>query len=234
MTQVFVFFHKFIFDDIYKDIPQDILNKYFTFVATNENVKKQYTEGKYNVINEWELPIYDPQLQKYGYNENSGLYHIYKNKLHEKYTHVGFLQYDMSFGEEFIKILEDPNKEDFYAFAPCDYDFVFRRSIGGQHAESMLEIIEDYEKHYNTKVLRSIKYPLYNTYLINTKTFTNMMEWFSPLLYKIFETAKNKDDGGFGGLFERAAALNLGDQCGIPQPMPIRHDHDFKHKTFTN
>lgn len=234
MTHIFVFFHRYIFDDIYKDIPKEILDEYFTFVATNDKIEKQYTENRYNVINEWELPYYNPLFQQYGYNENSGLYHIFKNKLHEKYSHIGFLQYDMSFGNDFIDILKDKNKQDFYAFAPCDYDFVFKNSIDTRHHKSMNEIIEDYETYYKTKVLRSIKYPLYNTYIISKDIFSNMMEWFSPLMYKIFENAENKDNGGFGGLFERAAALNLGDRCSQSQPMPIRHDHGYKHKTFTN
>ena len=51
--------NKYIFDSCYEKIPIDILNKYFTFIAVNENIVKSYTLNKYNVINEWELPRYD-------------------------------------------------------------------------------------------------------------------------------------------------------------------------------
>lgn len=37
--QFYVVFHEKIFDECYKDIPQDILDKYFTFIAVNENIK---------------------------------------------------------------------------------------------------------------------------------------------------------------------------------------------------
>ena len=64
--QIFIVFHKNIFDDCYKNIPEDILLKYFTFYAVNENIEKYYTQNKYKIINEWELPIYNNSFQEIG------------------------------------------------------------------------------------------------------------------------------------------------------------------------
>jgi hypothetical protein len=50
MIQLFVVFHKYIFDDCYKNIPDHILKKYFTFIAVNPNIEKKYTLNKYKVI----------------------------------------------------------------------------------------------------------------------------------------------------------------------------------------
>ena len=94
MIQIFIVFHKYIFDECYKNIPQDILDKYFTFIAVNKNIQKIYSK-KYKVINEWELPIYDSTFQERGYNENSAIYHVYANNLHKPYKSIGFFQYDM-------------------------------------------------------------------------------------------------------------------------------------------
>jgi len=59
MLKIFVVFHKKIFDECYENVPQELLDKYFTFVAVNKDIPKTYTKGKYNVINEWELVNYD-------------------------------------------------------------------------------------------------------------------------------------------------------------------------------
>jgi hypothetical protein len=77
MFQIYIIFHKKIFDDCYRAIPDDILQKYFTFIAVNPNIEKEYNP-KYKVTNEWELPIYDPLFQERGYNENSAIYNVYK------------------------------------------------------------------------------------------------------------------------------------------------------------
>jgi hypothetical protein len=97
---IFVVFHKYIFDECYKHIPQEILYKYFTFIAVNPKIEKCYTKNKYKIINEWDLPIYDSTFQERGYNENSAIYHIYINNLHKKYNYIGFFQYDMEFNDK--------------------------------------------------------------------------------------------------------------------------------------
>lgn len=68
MLQIFVVFHKYIFDECYKNIPDDLLYKYFTFIAVNKDIPKTYTQNKYKVINEWDLEIYDNSFQERGYN----------------------------------------------------------------------------------------------------------------------------------------------------------------------
>ena len=88
--QIFIVFHKKIFDECYENIPHDILYKYFTFFAVNKNIEKHYTQNKYKIINEWELPIYDKTFQERGYNENSSIYHVYTNNLHKGYKYIGF------------------------------------------------------------------------------------------------------------------------------------------------
>jgi hypothetical protein len=58
--QIFVVFHHTLFDECYQHIPDDVLHKYFTFFAVNDQIVKTYTPNKYKVVNEWELPMYDP------------------------------------------------------------------------------------------------------------------------------------------------------------------------------
>lgn len=44
MIKIFIVFHKYIFDDSYKHIPDDILRKHFVFIAVNKNIPKEYTQ----------------------------------------------------------------------------------------------------------------------------------------------------------------------------------------------
>ena len=83
--QIYIVFHKEIFDECYETIPADLLQKYFTFVAVNPSIPKIFDATKYKVINEWELPVYDPTFQERGYNENSVIHHVYANNLHKNY-----------------------------------------------------------------------------------------------------------------------------------------------------
>jgi hypothetical protein len=107
--QLFIVFHKKIFDNNYKHISDDELEKNFTFIAVNQKIEKDYSKNKrkYNIINEWELPIYDPTFQERGYNENSAIYHVYANKLHERYKYIGFFQYDMILENNIIHFLRE-------------------------------------------------------------------------------------------------------------------------------
>jgi hypothetical protein len=45
---IYIIFHKEIFDDCYKKIPDNILKEYFTFIAVNENIPKNI--HKINII----------------------------------------------------------------------------------------------------------------------------------------------------------------------------------------
>ena len=74
--EIFVIFHKKIYDDNYKDLTE-VEKSYLTFVAVNETIPKEYSD-KYKIIKEWEFRIYHPELQnKMRFNENSVLRHIY-------------------------------------------------------------------------------------------------------------------------------------------------------------
>ena len=123
--QIFIVFHKNIFDECYKNIPDYILNKYFTFLAVNKNIPKNYTKNKYKIMNEWELPIYDNTFQERGYNENSAIYHIYINNLHKDYKYIGFFQYDMLFNDNIIDFLQKNITQipTCFYFSIQDFDF---------------------------------------------------------------------------------------------------------------
>jgi hypothetical protein len=45
------------YDECYENIPQEILDKYFTFYAVNEKIPKEYTKDKYKVVKRMGIAI---------------------------------------------------------------------------------------------------------------------------------------------------------------------------------
>jgi len=78
-----------------------------TMYGVNENYEKKYNKKKdYQILFEYDLPIYDKSIQTRNYCQTSALIHIYKNKLYKKYNYIGFMQYDMEIYEHFVNDIE--------------------------------------------------------------------------------------------------------------------------------
>jgi hypothetical protein len=242
--QLFVIFHKKIFDDCYIHVKPELLEKYFTFVAVNERIPKEYTEGKYRIIKEWELPIYDPDFQARGYNENSVIRHIYLNGLHKKYDHIGFFQYDQVFNPGCIeaivgKLQGCESAPPFYhALFPAD----FKLTMIGTWNEllSCSFMIDDYNRYFNTShSLESLfhdasyEYPLLNTYIIHKSVFERYMPWIIQLFDKMYpwcvQYPNKTHHGHLGGIWERIMSFAVAMQkIGPIVKMDIQHDHNYK------
>jgi hypothetical protein len=230
MLKIFVVFHKKIFDECYEEISQDILDRYFTFVAVNKDIPKKYTEGKYNVVNEWDLPVYNDQFQKKGYNENSVIYHVIANKMHEECKYIGFFQYDMNFTKKSINtILEGINKESncFYLEA---YNYGFCAKETWKEPPVMAYLTSHYEFFHNRKFSKSYKniYPLYNSYIIPVETYEKVMRWVSFFYTRIASIVFETHFGNIGGLYERIMAFAIGEENLNMIKLDIKHDHDYK------
>ena len=248
MIQIFIIFHKNIFDDCYKNISTDVLDKYFTFVAVNKNIPKQYTKNKYKIINEWELPIYNNTFQERGYNENSAIYHIYINNLHKEYNYIGFFQYDMIFKDNIIdylyKNIEDIKNtecneitENNTIYFPLElYDFNFCSYQTWNEPKTLDYVINDYEKFYNVKFSKNEKYPLFNTYIIPINIYEKIMKWIIQLYDKIYPWCMqypNKTHfGHIGGIYERIMGYALGQEKMIYKNINIEHNHFYKNLSY--
>ena len=237
MFQIFIVFHKFIFDDCYKKIPKEILNKYFTFVAVNEKIPKTYTLNKYNVINEWELPNYDPTFQERGYNENSVIYHIYYNNLHKNYKYIGFFQYDMHFGDNLIDFLQKNITKTPQYFTIGDYDFDYCSFTTWNEPITLNYIIDDYENFFNKPFNKKIKYPLLNTYIIPVETYEKIMKWVIQLYDKLYPWSVEPPNmsyfGRIGGIYERIMAYAIGNEFSTCIYLTwVKHDHEYKKLSY--
>lgn len=237
MFQLFIVFHKKIFDECYADIPQDILSKYFTFIAVNKNIPKEYTPNKYNVINEWELPIYDNTFQERGYNENSAIYHVYANNLHKAHKYIGFFQYDMVLTMNHINFLLENILDIPTCFAISIHNFVYCSYMTWYEPFTLECIIDNYEAFYKKKFNRLRMYPLYNTYVLPTQQYEEVMEWVTQLYDKLYpwcvQPPNNSQIGHMGGIYERVMAYAVGN-LALPYKIlkDVSHDHSLKKQVY--
>lgn len=235
MLQFFVVFHKYIFDDCYKGIPQNILDTYFTFIAVNPEIEKHYTQGKYRIINEWELPIYNPNLQKEGFNENSAIYHIYVNKLHIGYEHIGFLQYDMVLPTNFIDIINNGFDNNPNSLGYCSHKDTYDFLVGSSTKIIMDGILEDYERFYNKKFSTDKLYPICNTYVITAEVYEKIMPWISQIHDKCIELCRIYYPSSRiyrGSVLERAMAMAVGEFVPQLDMITIIHDRELYSKSY--
>lgn len=235
MLQFFVVFHDRIYDQSYEDIDQRLLDKYFTFIAVNPSIPKHYTPNKYKVINEWELPNYNADMQKYGYKENSAIYHVWMNKLHEPYSYVGFFQYDMKFSKDTIpKILDIIHRSSepiYFSFEPNSFQFIFE--TWGREINTATRIILDYNVFFNKTFTFTKEYPLWNTFVLPVDFYANkMMPWISQLYKKLWPWCVQPPNqthwGHIAGIYERVSAMVIGEENmkQISLPSVFHHHHE--------
>lgn len=236
MLQLFVVFHEKIFDECYKDIPQEFLDKYFTFIAVNPNIKKFYTEGKYKVVNEWELPHYNPDFQEKGYKENSAIYHVIRHKLHENYKYVGFFQYDMTFDMDAINTIlsgiEGETPTCFYLEAR-NYEYCARETWN--EPPVMAYLTTHYSGFHDKQFSYSDEdiYPLYNSYVIPSETYKKIMTWVCQFYPRIASIVVQLHFGHIAGLYERIMAFAIGEENLNMVKIEVKHDHDYKQYVTT-
>lgn len=237
--QIFIVFHKYIFDECYESIPQDFLDKYFTFIAVNENIPKYYTQNKYKIINEWELNIYDKLFQERGYNENSAIYHVFINNLHKNNKYIGFFQYDMKFERSFVNELinivnNNENNNTCYCIMPRNYNFCTYDTW--KEPKTADFIINDYECFHKKLFNKNKEGPLLNAFIIYAKNYDNIMSWVTQLYNKLYPWCVQEPNwtykGHIGNIYERVMAYAISQVSDKIELINVTHDGRFKPKCY--
>ena len=200
--EIFVVFHKTLFDECYAELTDEEFDC-LTFVAVNESIPKVYDTAKYKkLINEWELPVYDPYYQKNGYNENSVLKHLYEND-RVVTDYVGLAQYDMKFPAESISLIRKNLRPDLcISTLLLDYGTAFQASYACSSKESCIGRIQDYYSAFaGIPPTTHDFYPLLNSYIIHRDVYNRAMK-FAKYMFTVFSPS----DGNMGGIFERVFA----------------------------
>ena len=178
---------------MYENVDKESLSKIVMY-GVNTKYPKEYSKDKgYNILFEYDLPIFDDSLQKNGYCQTSCLYHIYMNGLHKKSTYIGFLQYDMKLERTTITDIEKRlmnnrpvmfHQQTHNIYESLELDEMFHICLPYKDS-----VLEKYNQHFNTNyrlkdffnMSHIIKIPLFHTFVITSEMFEQMMAWYVTL-----------------------------------------------------
>jgi len=196
---IYSIWHNKLFDEMYEELDDYSLSNIVMY-GVNEKYEKIYNSNKnYQLLFEYDFPIYNSILQKKNYCQTSCMYHIYLNKLHLNTNYIGFVQYDMKLKHQLVykiekNITENPSKTVIYyeMLEHPDKCLTFDNLT-----EVYLQIINSYNTYFKTNFTfidfleKSQLVPLLHTFVISSKMFSKMMEWFISIFDWIETTFKN-------------------------------------------
>lgn len=237
----FVVYHKSIHEEVYDE--HSLRN--IKFFGVNENIEKTPITISKDIIQEKDLPIYDPRFQERGYSETSAAWHIYKNELYKDLDYIGFGQYDQVIKgdvfDEFNKRLstnKNPcifyfNKKDLATdpeFNKIPYDYIvdhYNKFFGTSFSMNKLK--------ENNKTKDSLI--LFATFIIHKDLFEKLMSWIEVLVEDIYPWANlppwPTHHPHLGGVLERTYGLFFALEL-LSRPMtgihklPIQHPQKYK------
>ena len=230
--KIFVTFFKKLYDHHYTiDKALDLKN--FTFVKVNDEYEIEI-DGRldYDIFIEHDFRIYDPELQKKGYHENSVLYHLYKNENYKKYDYIGFIEYDHVLSERFCETIQtklDETEDDLiFAFNKFTFAQLWDQGIllnpnrpkkqeGNPKSKwnCVRVILNDYNEFFGTEyTLEDLKekdcFPICHAVLMPSKIFEKIMAFHTFII----ESGRVEPFHSFNwrsnaGLMERYLAVEL-------------------------
>lgn len=218
---IFIVYHKSVQPDkILNKFPYKEIKENFTFYGVNElHEKRIINNNNYNDVLEYNLPIYNPFLQKRGYMETSAYLHVYWNKLYENLEYIGFCNYDMIFLYELSsKLLGNLDENTIHIYDMGEY--VVENGIYHKYMHPSVRnldfLLESYNKHFNTKYeihdLNNKRLGLRQTNIYPIKIYKKLCSWLEVLCNEIWKLEYNgcKSEnhwGVIGGFTERAIAI---------------------------
>lgn len=132
--KIFVTTFKKLFDEHYtSDSSFDMEN--FTFVKVNDEYPLELDGNRldYDILFEHDFRIFDADLQRKGYHENSVLYHIYKNNVHKEYDYIGFIEYDHVLSDQFTanvrRMIDTAERDLLFAFNKFSFQQLWEQGI---------------------------------------------------------------------------------------------------------
>lgn len=171
--EIFVIFHKRLYPEMYSDLEADEYESLW-FIAVNEDIPKEYDRTIFpNVINEWDLPIYNPRYQKSNWANGGTNHHIIMNGLGTQ-EYIGFVQYDMKFPKGSIrKILEILKSERDIGVSIKTMSF---SELMGTSTYGFSEYPLYQEALNQLPALKSDRFPLFHVCFMRTELYNENME----------------------------------------------------------
>lgn len=240
--KIFVITHNKIFENIYNNI--DDSNLIFINISNKKLEESLYK--KYDILDIKNMPNFI-SIGNY-YTESEVIYNIYKNKLYNGLSHVGFSHYDVGFKcmKTDMTVIDTINKniKCVYHLNTSPFDFLFdynQNILADDRQPNMLVgsgkncyafIIDEYNNFYNTSYgVDDIK-PVVNLcscFFIDVGRFENMMIWISNIIERgiLNQFDTNRLYRIQGGLLERFYAVWLSLNVNETDILYCEHKKDW-------
>jgi hypothetical protein len=205
--KVFIPFHKNIIDDYYLCDKEFDSSKYTFVLGESPWVSKgdvQYNRMfGYNIITEREmagLTYQDLQTWPNYYKAGSVLYHAYKNRFHEDYDFVGFLEYKYSFNLENAKerdisitdsincLINTTDRLILSLDSRRDFKFLASQKINHGGKQVMTTILNEYNLYHNTShTIEELEeknpiVPIHMAFIMDRESFKDLAEFISYII----------------------------------------------------
>lgn len=238
--RLYIVFHKFLVEELYKELTDEQINRYIRFVAVNQKIQKEIPArlAPY-VIYERRMPWYNPFLQYNHFCESSVFFHVWRNGLHQAKPYVGFLHYDMEIKREAIETLERectaalargepvlfpqscltarPHVDQVLQLRTWDALLGIYRALSGS-SKSLWDVLDE-------------EIPLYHSFVLGRDQFHRLMVHAERTIPHLFDLL-DQNPRHLPYMLERMHGLFLGLEKAdgrvtrwIPLPGVLHHDH---------
>jgi hypothetical protein len=261
--KIFIVFHKVLDERLNLQIfsPKE-LSEWFSPYAVNAQIMPKHfinlrgekinLDHHLELIQEYQLPLYDPELQRRGFMETSCYVHLLTNRIYDNYDYIGVCQYDMGWTNRSAQIIRKIAKSNtllqrwlLKIQKPSIYCQVAARKCGvGSQFHPMASaskfdwayLMKSYNHYFGTQFrledIRNSKLTLWQTYVLPKAYFIELAGWLKVLCNEVYPWANQLPFethwGVLGGLTERAEALfmALREQCGEVRLKKLYLEHD--------
>ena len=197
MYQIYIIFHKNIYETCYKDLSSNYIDK-LKFFAVNSKIQKIVPEKFMNqIIIERNLHNYNPLLQMCNFCEDSVFLHVLKNKELMEKEYIGFFQYDMILQNSLFETIEIALKENknptlFFFYKENSYRHL-DQCICLKGWEVIVNIYNSiFETNHTIQFVIQNHIPLYHTYVLPKHIFIKMMCFFEKVYPVLIELLGNE------------------------------------------
>ena len=176
--RVFVVFHDRLEENCYAHL-SPLEFEMITFVAVRPDLPKRYNRARFtNVVNEWELPTYDPSLQARGYKEASVLWHLRHNNRYAPEDVVLLLQWDMVLqGHALAGVLA--GFQDAMPMCNVVVPYAqFRLCVPEEVVAAVQHMLDTKSGHvHSEQELAACQYPMCQLYTVRGAVLTRLLDW---------------------------------------------------------
>jgi uncharacterized short protein YbdD (DUF466 family) len=227
--------HHRLFDELLEDLSEEDKKAIVCF-GVNEFYAKEFNpEFGYNIMYEYDLPLYESIWQRQGYCQTTCMYHVYNNRdslikqastQSSSMNYIGFMQYDMkvdkdafAYWENRITSMGEGSRIIFHELTIPTY------SAFSQDRALETHTLKHYNSFFGTNLTvqeitthpKCQRIPVVHTFIIPIDMFNKMMSWMTVYMRYVEENKEKTGDYPFhmsqAEFFERVHGIFLAIEC---------------------